>query len=304
MSILAFGTRTPNHDPRPVAYFLTALTFLAVAVILVLPLVTVFVEALSKGPAVYFETFRDPATQHAIGMTLKVAALAVPLNTIFGIAAAWAVTRFNFPGRRYLISLIELPLWVSPIVGGLIYTLIFGIQMPVGAWLDEHDIRVIFAYPGLVLATIFVTFPFVARVLIPLMESQGQAEEEAAVTLGARGWQVFWRVTLPRIKLGLLYGVILCNARAMGEFGAVSVVSGHIRFKTNTMPLQIEILHTEFEFAHAFALASLLSLLGIITLVLKFYLEREPVLTPPPAPPWEDRRRQRDPAQPPSKVNS
>jgi len=271
MSSFTLAARTPNHDPKPVAYTLTAIAFAAVGLILVLPLVAVFAEAFSKGIGVFLHTFADPSIQHSIGMTLKVAALAVPLNTIFGLAAAWSVTR---------------------------YTLIFGIQMPLGAWLDERNIQIIFAYPGLVLATVFVTFPFVARVLIPLMEQQGQAEEEAAVSLGARGWQVFWRVTLPRIRIGLLYGVVLCNARAMGEFGAVSVVSGVIRNKTVTIPLQIEILHAEYQFAEAFALASLLSMLGIITLILKFYLEREPVLRPPVAPAWEDRRRQRDPAQP------
>ena len=298
MSSFTLAARTPNHDPKPVAYTLTAIAFAAVGLILVLPLVAVFAEAFSKGIGVFLHTFADPSIQHSIGMTLKVAALAVPLNTIFGLAAAWSVTRFTFPGRRFLISLIELPLWVSPVIGGLIYTLIFGIQMPLGAWLDERNIQIIFAYPGLVLATVFVTFPFVARVLIPLMEQQGQAEEEAAVSLGARGWQVVWRGTPPRIRIGLLYGVVLCNARAMGEFGAVSVVSGVIRNKTVTIPLQIEILHAEYHFAEAFALASLLSMLGIITLILKFYLEREPVLRPPVAPAWEDRRRQRDPAQP------
>ncbi|NDC04498.1 MAG: sulfate ABC transporter permease, partial [Betaproteobacteria bacterium] len=213
MSSFTLTARTPNHDPKPVAYTLTAIAFAAVGLILVLPLVAVFAEAFSKGIGVFLHTFADPSIQHSIGMTLKVAALAVPLNTIFGLAAAWSVTRFTFPGRRFLISLIELPLWVSPVIGGLIYTLIFGIQMPLGAWLDERNIQIIFAYPGLVLATVFVTFPFVARVLIPLMEQQGQAEEEAAVSLGARGWQVFWRVTLPRIRIGLLYGVVLCNAR-------------------------------------------------------------------------------------------
>ena len=298
MSSLILAARTPNHDPKPVAFVLTGLAFAAVGLILVLPLVAVFVEAFSRGWGVFLHTFTDPSVRHSIGMTLKVAALAVPLNTLFGVASAWAVTRFIFPGRRLLISLIELPLWVSPVIGGLIYTLIFGIQNTLGAWLDERNVQVIFAYPGLVLATVFVTFPFVARVLIPLMEQQGQAEEEAAVTLGARGWQVFSRVTLPRIKIGLLYGVVLCNARAMGEFGAVSVVSGVIRNKTVTIPLQIEILHAEYQFAEAFALASLLSLLGIITLILKLYLEREPVLRPPAAPPWENRVRQRDPAQP------
>ncbi len=297
MSSLALTSRTPNHDPKLVAYTLTALAISAVGIFLVLPLVAVFAEAFSKGPAVYFGTFRDPVTQNAIWLTLQVAVVAVPLNTIFGLAAAWTVTRFTFPGRRFLISLIELPLWVSPVIGGLLYTLIFGLQGWLGPWLDERDIHIIFAYPGLVLATIFVTFPFVTRVLIPLMESLGQAEEEAAVTLGARGWQVFWRITLPRIKLGLFYGVILCNARAMGEFGAVSVVSGHIRNRTNTIPLQIEILHSEYQFAHAFALASLLSMLGILTLLLKVYLEKQSTRrTASPAPP--ERLRHRDPAVP------
>ena len=296
MSAFSITSHTPNHDPKPIVYALTALAFLSVGFLLLLPLVAVFAEAFSKGPAVYFETFRDPVTQNSIILTLRVAALAVPLNTIFGVAAAWAVTRFTFPGCRFLISLIELPLWVSPVIGGMVYTMIFGLQGWLGGWLDERNIQVIFAYPGLVLATIFVTFPFVARVVIPLMESLGQAEEEAAVTLGARGWQVFWRITVPRIKMGLLYGIILCNARAMGEFGAVSVVSGHIRNQTCTMPLQIEILHSEYQFAHAFALASVLSLLGIITLMLKFYLEGQTTQRLPAEVP--ERRRQRDPATP------
>jgi sulfate transport system permease protein len=296
MSAFSITSHTPNHDPKPVVYCLTAIAFLSVGLLLLLPLAAVFAEAFSKGPAVYFETFRDPVTQNSIFLTLRVAALAVPLNTIFGVAAAWAVTRFTFPGRRFLISLIELPLWVSPVIGGMIYTMIFGLQGWLGGWLEERNIQVIFAYPGLVLATIFVTFPFVARVLIPLMESLGQAEEEAAVTLGARGWQVFWRITVPRIKMGLLYGIILCNARAMGEFGAVSVVSGHIRNQTCTMPLQIEILHSEYQFAHAFALASVLSLLGIITLMLKVYLEGQTTQRLPAEVP--ERRRHRDPATP------
>lgn len=296
MSTFYITSHTPNHDPKPIVYVLTVLAFLSVGFLLLLPLVAVFAEAFSKGPAVYFETFRDPVTQNSILLTLRVAALAVPLNTIFGVAAAWAVTRFTFPGRRFLISLIELPLWISPVVGGLLYTLIFGLQGWMGGWLDDRNIQVIFAYPGLVLATIFVTFPFVARVLIPLMESLGQAEEEAAVTLGARGWQVFWRITVPRIKMGLLYGIILCNARAMGEFGAVSVVSGHIRNQTCTMPLQIEILHSGYQFAHAFALASVLSLLGIVTLMLKVYLEGQTTRRLPAEVP--ERRRQRDPATP------
>jgi sulfate transport system permease protein len=296
MSAFSITSHTPNHDPKPIVYALTFLAFLSVGFLLLLPLVAVFGEAFSKGPAVYFETFRDPVTQNSIFLTLRVAALAVPLNTIFGVAAAWAVTRFTFPGRRFLISLIELPLWVSPVIGGMVYTMIFGLQGWLGGWLEERNIQVIFAYPGLVLATIFVTFPFVARVLIPLMESLGQTEEEAAVTLGAHGWQVFWRITVPRIKMGLLYGIILCNARAMGEFGAVSVVSGHIRNQTCTMPLQIEILHSEYQFAHAFALASILSLLGIITLMLKVYLEGQTTQRLPAEVP--ERRRHRDPATP------
>lgn len=296
MSLFTITSHTPNHDPKPVVYALSGFAFLAVGLLLFLPLLAVFAEAFSKGPAVYWETFRDPVTQSSIILTLKVAALVVPLNTIFGVAAAWAVTRFTFPGRRLLISLIELPLWVSPVIGGLLYTLIFGLQGWLGGWLEERNIQIIFAYPGLVLATVFVTFPFVARVLIPLMESLGQAEEEAAVSLGARGWQVFWRITLPRIKMGLLYGVILCNARAMGEFGAVSVVSGHIRNQTCTMPLQIEILHSEYQFAHAFALASLLSLLGIVTLMMKAYLENQ--TTGRNLPEVPERRRHRDPATP------
>jgi len=296
MSAFFITSHTPNHDPKPIVYALTVLAFLSVGFLFLLPLVAVFVEAFSKGPAVYWGTFRDPVTQSSILLTLKVAALAVPMNTIFGVAAAWAVTRFTFPGRRLLISFIELPLWVSPVIGGMLYTLVFGLQGWLGSWLEEHDIQIIFAYPGLVLATVFVTFPFVARVLIPLMESLGQAEEEAAVSLGARGWQVFWRITLPRVKMGLLYGIILCNARAMGEFGAVSVVSGHIRNQTCTMPLQIEILHSEYQFAHAFALASLLSLLGIVTLMMKAYLENQ--TTGRTLPEVPERRRHRDPATP------
>jgi sulfate transport system permease protein len=241
---------------------------------LVLPLVAVFSEAFSRGAAVFIQSFTDPATAHAVFLTLTVAAIAVPLNTIFGLAAAWAITRFDFRGRRLLTTLVELPLWVSPVIGGLIYVLVFGAHGWFGGWLREHDIQVIFALPGLVLGTIFVTFPFVARGLIPLMQQQGVAEEEAAMTLGARGWQLFTRVTLPKIKWGLLYGVILCNARAMGEFGAVSVLSGHIRGETNTMPLHIEILYNEYQFAAAFSVASVLSLLALLTLVLKSWVER------------------------------
>lgn len=236
---------------------------------LLLPLVVVFQEAFSKGLAAFVETFRDPYTQHSIVLTLVIALISVPLNTVLGIAAAWSVTRYRFRGRSFLITLLDLPLWVSPVIAGLLYVLVFGAQGWLGPWLREHDIRIIFAVPGMVLATIFVTFPFVARGLIPLMQAQGMKEEEAALTLGANGWQILWRITLPKIKWGLLYGVILCNARAMGEFGAVSVVSGHIRGKTNTMPLHIEILYNEYQFASAFAVASVLALLAIVTLILK-----------------------------------
>lgn len=258
----------------PVAkFFLIGITLAFFALFLLLPLFVVFQEAFSKGFGVFVKTFRDPYTQDAIRLTLLVACIAVPLNTIFGLAAAWSLTRFRFSGRSFLITLIDLPLWVSPVIGGMIYVLVFGSQGWFGAWFQEHNIRIIFAVPGIVLATVFVTFPFVARGLIPLMQSQGVDEEEAALTLGANGWQIFWRVTVPKIRWGLLYGVILCNARAMGEFGAVSVVSGHIRGKTNTMPLHIEILYNEYQFAAAFAVASLLALLALITLFLKTYSE-------------------------------
>ena len=256
---------------------------------LVLPLLVVFHEAFAKGAQVFLRTFQDRATAHAVQLTLLTAAIVVPLNAIFGLFAAWAVTRFTFRGRSLLISLIDLPLWVSPVIGGLIYVLIFGRQGWLGPlffpsqetldsnflarFLYDHDIKVIFAEPGIILATIFVTFPFVARGLIPLMQAQGHKEEEAAMTLGANGWQIFSRVTLPKIKWGLIYGLILCNARAMGEFGAVSVVSGHIRNKTNTMPLHIEILYNEYQFAAAFAVASVLSVLALLTLIIKTYAE-------------------------------
>jgi sulfate transport system permease protein len=265
--------RRATSDPWPVRVLLIAITFGFFALFLVFPLVIVFQEAFSKGWQVFVKTFEDRATLHAVQLTLITAAIAVPLNTIFGVFAAWSVTRFAFRGRNFLITLIDLPLWVSPVIGGLIYVLIFGAQGWLGPWLREHDIRIIFALPGIVIATVFVTFPFVARGLIPLMQAQGSKEEEAAMTLGANGWQMFWRVTLPKIRWGLLYGVILCNARAMGEFGAVSVVSGHVRGKTNTMPLHIEILYNEYQFAAAFAVASVLSILALITLVAKTYAE-------------------------------
>ena len=240
---------------------------------LLLPLAAVFTEAFRRGAALYFRTFTDPVTLDAIKLTLLTAGIAIPCNTLFGVAAAWAITRFEFRGKQFLSTLIDLPLWVSPVIGGLIYVLLFGRQGPLGPWMLHHHLKIIYSTPGIVIATVFVTFPFVARSLIPLMQAQGIAEEEAALTLGAHGWQVFLRVTLPKIKWGLLYGVILANARAMGEFGAVSVVSGHIRGLTNTVPLQIEILYNEYAFAAAFSLASLLSLLALVTLGVKAYVE-------------------------------
>lgn len=265
--------RRATGDHPIVRTALIGATVVFFALFLALPLWVVFQMAFSKGAAFFFESFQDRFTLHSITLTLLVAVIAVPLNTLFGVMAAWAITRYKFPGRALLTSLIELPLWVSPVIGGLVYVLVFGAHGWFGPWLRENEIRIIFAIPGIVLATTFVTFPFVARSLIPLMQAQGSREEEAAMTLGANGWQIFRRVTLPKIKWGLFYGVILCNARAMGEFGAVSVVSGHIRGKTNTIPLQIEILYNEYQFAAAFALASLLSILALVTLVLKTYSE-------------------------------
>ena len=239
-----------------------------VALLLVAPLGAVLVQALSKGVAAYFQSFDDPDTLSAIRLTLLTAAIVVPVNTIFGIAAAWAIAKFEFRGKSLLITLIDLPFAVSPVVAGLVLVMLFGAHGWFGSWLQERDISVIFAVPGIVLATVFVTFPYVARELIPLMQQQGSEEEEAAITLGAGAWMTFLRVTLPKIRWGLLYGVILCNARAMGEFGAVSVVSGHIRGMTNTMPLQVEILYNEYNFVAAFAVASLLAVLSIVTLVI------------------------------------
>ena len=243
------------------------------AFFLLLPLVAVFVEALRKGWGTYLTALTDPDALSAIRLTLLAAAISVPLNLVFGIAAAWAIAKFEFRGKQFLITLIDLPFSVSPVIAGLVWVLIFGAQGWVGPWAAEHDLKVIFAVPGIVLATIFVTFPFVARELIPLMEAQGREEEEAAIVLGATGWQAFWRVTLPNVKWGLLYGVILCNARAMGEFGAVSVVSGHIRGLTNTLPLHVEILYNEYNFAAAFAVASILALLALVTLAIKTFIE-------------------------------
>ena len=244
-----------------------------VALLLVAPLGAVLVQALSKGVMAYFEAFDDPDTLSAIRLTLLTAAIVVPVNTLFGIAAAWAIAKFEFRGKSLLITLIDLPFAVSPVVAGLVLVMLFGAHGWFGSWLQERDISVIFAVPGIVLATVFVTFPYVARELIPLMQQQGSEEEEAAITLGAGAWMTFLRVTLPKIRWGLLYGVILCNARAMGEFGAVSVVSGHIRGMTNTMPLQVEILYNEYNFVAAFAVASLLAVLAIVTLVIKTFVE-------------------------------
>lgn len=249
----------------------TALVFMAF--FLLLPLAVVFIEALRKGFDAYLEALREPDAWSAIWLTLLTAALAVPLNLVFGVAAAWAISKHEFRGKALLITLIDLPFSVSPVVAGLIYVLVFGAQGWWGPWLAEHDIRIIFAVPGIVLATVFVTFPFVARELIPLMQAQGSDEEQAAIVLGANGWQTFWHVTLPNIKWGLIYGVILCNARAMGEFGAVSVVSGHIRGQTDTMPLHVEVLYNEYQSVAAFAVASLLALLALVTLAIKSWVE-------------------------------
>jgi len=253
-------------------FILVSLSFLAA--LLFAPLATVFATALGKGVEAYFASFNDPDTRSAIRLTLTAVAVVVPLNTLFGLAAAWAIGKFEFRGKSFLITLIDLPLAVSPVISGMIYVLMFGLQGWFGAWLQEHDISIIFALPGIILATMFVTFPYVARELIPLMQQLGNDEEEAAFTLGANGWTTFFRVTLPKVRWGLVYGIILCNARAMGEFGAVSVVSGHIRGLTNTMPLHIEILYNEYNFVGAFAVASLLTLLAVATLIVKTLIER------------------------------
>ncbi len=262
-----------DTEPLWVRWLLTGLALAFLTGFLLIPLATVFSLAFSKGIAAYFDALTEPMAFAAIKLTLLVAAIAVPLNLIFGIAAAWAIAKFEFSGKSVLITLIDLPFSVSPVVSGLIYVLLFGLQGWLGPWLAAHDIQIIFAVPGIVLATIFVTFPFVARELIPLMQAQGTEEEEAALVLGASGLQTVWRVTLPNIKWGLLYGVILCNARAMGEFGAVSVVSGHIRGLTNTLPLHVEILYNEYNSAAAFAVASLLAFLALLTLAAKSFLE-------------------------------
>ena len=265
--------RVRTTEAPAVRWLLTALALGFMGLFLVLPLAAVFVEALRGGVDAYWQALKEPDALAAVRLTLLTAAIAVPLNLVFGVAAAWCIAKFEFKGKAFLTTLIDLPFSVSPVVAGLIYVLVFGAQGWLGPWLAEHDIRIIFAVPGIVLATVFVTFPFIARELIPLMQAQGNDEEQAAQVLGASGWQTFWRVTLPNIKWGLIYGVILCNARAMGEFGAVSVVSGHIRGQTNTMPLHVEVLYNEYQGQAAFAVASLLALLAIVTLVIKSVVE-------------------------------
>ena len=261
-------------EPAWVRRALIGLALAFLAFFLFVPLAAVFFEAFKKGWVVYLAAIVEPDAVSAIALTLIAAAISVPLNLVFGLAAAWCIAKFDFRGKNLLLTLIDLPFSVSPVIAGLIYVLIFGLQGWFGESLRDHDLKVIFAVPGIVLATVFVTFPFIARELIPLMQAQGQEQEEAARVLGASGWQMFWRVTLPNVKWALLYGVILCNARAMGEFGAVSVVSGHIRGQTNTMPLHIEILYNEYQFAAAFAVASLLALLALVTLALKYAVEQ------------------------------
>jgi len=272
--------RTPGlTEPAAVRVGLTVVALSYLLVFLAVPLFAVFSEALQKGWAAYLNAIREPVALSALGLTLLTAAVAVPLNLVFGVAAAWAIAKFDFPGKNALITLIDLPFAVSPVISGMIFILLFGRQGYLGPWLEAHHLRIVFAVPGLALATVFVTFPFVARELIPVMQAAGNEEEEAARVLGAGGWTTFFRVTLPSVKWGLLFGVILCNARAMGEFGAVSVVSGHIRGKTNTLPLHVEILYNEYNFQAAFAVASLLTFLALVTLVAKSLVE------------WRSRRR-------------
>jgi sulfate transport system permease protein len=269
------GRLRPTGEPVWVRWILIAVALLFLGLFLVVPLVAVFAQAFAKGAGFYLHTLADPMTLSAIKLTFIAAGVAVPMNCVFGVAAAWAIAKFDFPGKNILTTLIDLPFAISPVISGMVYVLVFGAQGWFGPWLFAHDIKIVFAAPGIVLATTFVTFPFVARELIPLMQSQGRSEEEAARTLGARGWQTFWRVTLPNIKWGLLYGVILCNARAMGEFGAVSVVSGHIRGVTNTMPLHIQALYDDYNSAGAFAVASVLAFLALVTIALKAWVERK-----------------------------
>jgi sulfate transport system permease protein len=270
----AVQVKAAAAEPAWVRWALIAVALAFLSLFLFVPLVTVFYEALKKGWSVYAAAIVEPDALSAVKLTLIAAAISVPMNLVFGIAAAWTIAKFDFRGKNVLLTLIDLPFSVSPVISGLIYVLVFGLQGWFGEWLRDHDLKIIFAVPGIVLATVFVTFPFVARELIPLMQAQGQEQEEAARVLGANGWQIFRRVTLPNVKWALLYGVILCNARAMGEFGAVSVVSGHVRGQTNTMPLHIEILYNEYQFAAAFAVASLLASLALVTLVLKYIVEQ------------------------------
>jgi sulfate transport system permease protein len=265
--------RAGTTEPSWVRWSLITLALALVGLFLLLPLAAVFTEALRKGLPAALEALKEPDAWSAIRLTLLTAAVAVPLNLVFGVAAAWAVAKYEFKGKAFLTTLIDLPFSVSPVVAGLIYVLMFGAQGWIGPWLAAHDIKIVFAVPGIILATVFVTFPFIARELIPLMQAQGTDEEQAAIVLGATGWQTFWHVTLPNIKWGLVYGVSLCNARAMGEFGAVSVVSGHIRGQTNTMPLHVEILYNEYQSVAAFAVASLLALLALVTLLIKSFVE-------------------------------
>lgn len=269
--------KRPKHNTEHpvVQWMLIGIALLFLGLVVLLPLASVFVEAFRKGVGVYFEALTEPDALSALKLTLIVALIAVPANTIFGVAAAWAISKFKFRGKNFLITLIDLPFAVSPVIAGLIYMLMFGAQGFIGPWLSDNGIQIMFAVPGIVLATIFVTVPFVARELIPLMQAQGVQEEETAAVLGAKGWSIFWRVTLPNIKWGLLYGVILSNARAMGEFGAVSVVSGHIRGQTNTLPLHVEILYNEYQFSASFAVASLLVMLAVMTLIVKAIVERK-----------------------------
>jgi sulfate transport system permease protein len=268
-----------TSEPRWFQWILISAALLYLVLLLFVPLITVFTSALEKGVKAYLDSFADPDTLFSIRLTLIIAAIAVPLNLTFGLAASWAIAKFEFPGKNILTTLIDLPFAVSPVVSGLVYVLLFGKQGWFGPFLDAHDIKIIFAVPGIVLATVFITFPMVARELIPLMEEQGKEEEEAARTLGANGWQTFWHVTLPNIKWGVVYGVILTNARAMGEFGAVSVVSGHIRGMTTTLPLQVEILYNEYNYVQAFSGASLLCFLALVTMVVKTLVEKKVKLT-------------------------
>jgi len=265
--------RVTTTEAPWVRWTLTGIALLFLLLFLVLPLAAVFTEAFRKGAGAYLEALNEPDAWSAIRLTMLTAVIAVPVNLVFGVAAAWCIAKYEFRGKAFLTTLVDLPFSVSPVVSGLIYVLVFGAQGWLGPWLAEHDIKIIFAVPGIVLATIFVTFPFIARELIPLMQAQGNDEEQAAIVLGANGWQTFWHVTLPNIKWGLIYGVILCNARAMGEFGAVSVVSGHIRGLTNTVPLQVEILYNEYNVTGAFAVASILTLLALVTLAAKKLVE-------------------------------